>query len=286
MSTIIFGAGGQGRGFIRKQGVAPEDAQLTDNNKELWGTEVEGLLVVPPQQLRLSAADRVIITSSFAAEIHSQVTAAGVDKFRIFIPVKSLVTPKEALSDGIRALALQILSEVFQEVLDQEIPVFLDYGTLLGVWRDGAIPAHDGDVDLTVLTEPGETEAASTVARFFLRALRAEGCDAILTSDKDGNQSIVFTFRDSSCVVDINLLQCREGLVLWAESGATELVAQGDLLPLNEIHDPFRALVPNNTEAYLCALYGDDWETPIDDWPLSYGLSPSDFTTMVEWTSS
>lgn len=284
MSTTIFGAGGQGIGLIRKQGIAPDDVLLTDNNENLWGANVEGFSVVPPHQLRFSATDRVVITSSFAAEIHSQLIAAGVEKHNIFIPVKSMVTTKEVLSDGVRALALRVLDNAFKQWIVEGIPAFIDYGTLLGVWRDGKIPASDGDVDVTILVEPGDTTTTSLAGEFLLRVLGAEGRHATLISSGAQGQMIQFSSEGQVGYFDLHALQRREGSVLWRESGATELVAQEDLLPLKQINKPICALVPKNTGAYLRALYGADWETPIDDWPLSYGLSSEDFVTLTQWS--
>lgn len=282
--TLIFGAGGQGRCFIQKQGLTVGDALLTDNNQALWGSEVAGLLVIPPDPSLLSLYQRIIITSSFAKEIHAQLIAAGVENNCIHIPIKSLVTPKEVLSEGMRALALRVLDEAFRELLVAEIPAFIDYGTLLGIWRDKRVLAHDGDVDVTVLTRPGDTAVTYRVAAIFLQALGREGCAASLISDDAGNQLIEFASEGSICYFDIHSLQHRGGAILWEDSGATNLVSGDDLLPLREIHDPIGTLVPNNTERYLRALYGDDWETPIDDWPLSYGLSRTVFVTMRKWT--
>lgn len=65
--AILFGAGGGGRfflRFLREAGVEPR--AFVDNAEVLWGTVVEGIPVLPPDELTRQAGTRVVLCTAFA----------------------------------------------------------------------------------------------------------------------------------------------------------------------------------------------------------------------------
>lgn len=67
--AILFGAGGVGRfflRFLREAGVDPW--AFVDNAEALWGTVVEGIPVLPPDELARQAGARVVLCSANALQ--------------------------------------------------------------------------------------------------------------------------------------------------------------------------------------------------------------------------
>lgn len=75
---IVFGAGPTGIDFLTKLPLPV--AYFVDNDQRLWGREVRGVMVRPPEDLRREAPDSfvVVIASSAVEQITEQLTGLGL----------------------------------------------------------------------------------------------------------------------------------------------------------------------------------------------------------------
>jgi FkbM family methyltransferase len=82
-NAILFGAGGGGRFFLRfmrEAGVEPR--AFVDNAKGLWGSQVDGVPVLPPSELTRADGVKVVLCTAFALrEQVKQCRQLGVTDF-------------------------------------------------------------------------------------------------------------------------------------------------------------------------------------------------------------
>lgn len=87
--VIIFGAGKKGREtkeILEKMGIYPK--YFCDNNQALWGTEIEGIEVLNPEELAYGYRDYCVILAStcYAQQFHQQLIAGYFPQENIFFP--------------------------------------------------------------------------------------------------------------------------------------------------------------------------------------------------------
>ncbi len=83
---LFFGAGKLGKHWItcfRDWGMVPQG--ILDNNKDLWGSLWEGVLVYDPSMLETFNFDYIFITCKREAEIYRQLLELGVAKNKIIV---------------------------------------------------------------------------------------------------------------------------------------------------------------------------------------------------------
>lgn len=86
LKIIFFGAGKIGIRWLRKSeylGIKPEG--ILDNNKDLWGTVCDGVMIYNPAMIKNLCFDYLFITCSREHEIYRQLLSLGVDKNKIVI---------------------------------------------------------------------------------------------------------------------------------------------------------------------------------------------------------
>lgn len=85
MDIIVWGIGK----FYSKHKKEVEDYReinivaFCDNNKELWGKQIEGSYVIPPEKIKEVTYDAVLVMSIYAGEINSQLLELGVERKKI-----------------------------------------------------------------------------------------------------------------------------------------------------------------------------------------------------------
>lgn len=85
MKVIVFGVGRfyQNRRERLKQYQEVEIVAFSDNNETLWGGELEGIRVIPPDAIREVAFDCILIMSTYADEIARQLIGSGIEEPKI-----------------------------------------------------------------------------------------------------------------------------------------------------------------------------------------------------------
>lgn len=87
---VLFGAGALGRAILeglRKVGVHP--LAFADNNPRLWGSQVDGLTVLPPQEAAERHGDRAgfVVTIYNGSSARAQLQGLGCQKVLPFVPL-------------------------------------------------------------------------------------------------------------------------------------------------------------------------------------------------------
>ena len=150
----------------------------------------------------------------------------------------------------------QELREFFEQELGRGL--FITYGTLLGMIRDGGLIPHDDDFDVAYLS-PGATpsEVRDDTAE-VVRALAVAGFEVHV-----GRTMRAMTHAADAVPLPIDILPCWfEAGMFWGYSRPIEL-GRNDIEPFQQLQfGGFQLLAPRRAELFLERHYGSSWIHP------------------------
>lgn len=143
---------------------------------------------------------------------------------------------------------------------------WLDFGTLLGVYRDGKLIGHDLDIDIAMFYKDYDLSLKKLLTDngfVFVREITCEGDSDALEQTyryKNVNLDIFYYHKDG------DMAYCH----LFPEDENNEMSC-------NEIHSASTSFkktnflglefnIPKNTDKRLEDTYGEDWKIPIKNW--------------------
>lgn len=267
---LLFGASSLGRSFVTQQ--AQERIlgnYFVDNDAALWGTTVAGLPVLQPTADNLLRAQHVIITSMWVREIYDQLRAVGVAHSRIWVPAKPMFTSMhQRFSPGREAVALEVLGAAFESLEHTGLRVFIDFGTLLGLWRDSALIPWDNDIDVGVVGQ-NRSEHQQVAAALQEVAVNI-GIEAAVSS-LENSSDVMLEVGEITIPVGIDQSVIRGRRIVNLQNPHFPEVDIDMVMPLSRLPARPSIRVPNRASDYLEFRYGTSWRTPTEQWAVLYG---------------
>lgn len=146
---------------------------------------------------------------------------------------------------------------------DLGYPVYIVGGTLLGAMRNGALMAHDDDIDLAFLCDEKNPLDISLVSMRMQRQLEEAGFTPIRHSL--AHLQVTFFREDGSTdhYIDIFTGFIEDDLYSQPFALRGPEVTSSDLLPVQRMEISGRKLpAPANPDAWLTYAYGENWRVP------------------------
>lgn len=152
IKTLLFGAGAGAILFIENEQHRREFIAFMDNNVCKHGTDFAGIPVMAPADGIKLGFEEIVITTQWVLDVRKQlIEELGVDPEKVVVPLKQQLKKLEPFRhEPTRELARQIVRGIGALALRDNIPLTIDFGTLLGIVRDGDIIPWDDDVDFAV----------------------------------------------------------------------------------------------------------------------------------------
>lgn len=183
--------------------------------------------------------------------------------------------PEEISLEGAR----KDLEEIQQVFNKYGVRLFLTYGALLGIYREGNFIPHDDDIDLSII-DPIDFETRKKIGHtlqdigyevqpiFFNVCGRMEPAEDGYNGDGESGiivcqkriRTTLFFFKKEDCPIHGKDYTC------WPKYGSGRLI----FTPARFFDDPktikFKGkeyFTPSPVEEYLEFMYGKDWKKPI-----------------------
>lgn len=279
--AIIFGAGKAGQAALKKLQARYEVIAFSDNKP--LEDKVLGLEVIAPSRLKELSCDCIFIASEYFEQIQKQLIGdlgVNVNKIKV-LPASMIKELSFDLNKETESLAEKILLSVCGTLNNHNIRYHLDAGTLLGIYRDGALIPWDDDLDVAVTSERvGELEV---VMPLILKGLKSSTnfewvCDKHYAQRTFGavKKGALRSFKlrcpersDTLPMLDIFIKYILgEQMDYVIASRGLRMPSKHMLLPL-EMYKFKEQVVffPHEPDTYLTLHYGD-WRIPMRDWNL------------------
>lgn len=264
-NVVIFGASEGGKNFINKQSDFKILA-VADNDTKKVGLKLECYLIISPNEILNYSFDYVVVTSMYFNPIKKQLIELGVDENKIVATPKHLLKSVEQPFQNYKTLefaqnVLLKLTEIFKEL---SINYFVDFGTLLGIVRDGELISWDDDIDFSI-----PSYDLSKLLNGLNRILSAINMDVtweyniIYNIDKTVS-NLVLNFKDVSNIgikpfaIDLWVIYFKQGFAIQTMNKVSDIhFLENDRLTFKgEVIN-----VPKDYINYLEHTYGD-WKVP------------------------
>lgn len=267
---ILYGAGSLGSALVQQQfGAGRGDIAFVDSDEELWNQKVEGIPVLEPTVANLSDANHVVIATMWVREVYEQLRVLGISHTQIWVPEVSMFNQMRGLfTPRVEEVALNLTEATFAVLEDSGLIVYIDYGTLLGLWRDGGLIRWDSDIDLTVVGE--STSEHELVADIVANCAKTLGIAASVSSL--ANSSVVAVMIESMCVpISIDQAVVQNGKIYNRQNPHFPAVDVETVMALGRLPSRPNIRVPKEVPHYLEQRYGASWQVPTRQWAYRYG---------------
>jgi hypothetical protein len=185
------------------------------------------------------------------------------------------------------ALKIEFLKKQFDLCKKHKVKAFLDYGSLLGLYRDGKLISNDNDTDIGIFGETVTKEFLEDVAKTF-KLQRPTNMDTLINKmfkekgeddyhqipyvglmylDSKGKPYAVKSLggRNVNVVGDFFFYYPYTGgkrITRWP-GWEVQLTPEKHFSRLGTVkYDGYSFPIPAAPDEYLQYIYGDDWETP------------------------
>jgi len=266
---VLYGAGSLGFLFSQRNlHSSLEEIIFVDSCPETWGQTVNGIPVLEPTTPNLNRATNVLITTMWVREVYEKLRTLGISHRRIWVPAKPMIYGRASiLSPAVSAQVIDLLSDSFAR-LEDSFDAYVDFGTLLGLWRDGALIEHDEDVDVSVLGVSGSEH--KTLAGIVATTAAGVGISASVES-LPNSSSVVLEIGSSVVPVGIEQFAIKNGAIYSRQNPHYPDVDVEMIVPLKRLSALPNIRVPHDTTSYLRERYGASWQTPTSEWAYLYG---------------
>lgn len=278
VKTLLFGAGQGSANFMFACHEPRTYIGILDNDTNKHGTAVHGLPVYSPESLNRLEYDEIVITTQWSLEVYQQLTEElGLEKSTIVLPEKSKL--KKLSQEPFRSsetleFGHSVIKEINALAVELSLPVVVDFGTLLGLVRDGRIIPWDDDIDFAA-----PVDVADQVKQLLLLFVQNNRSGVEWTiqalSDAQGSVSaFLLNFTDpkqsiTSFTTSFSLRKNDKGKALHLPSLGMWYAPQKHFEGYESITwQGTKILVPVAVDEYLTFQYGD-WHTPKANMQLS-----------------
>lgn len=274
-NILLFGTGDGARKYLLKNGANLNILAAFDNDLNKHNSFIEGIKIHSPKEINNFDFDEIIIVSQWAKDIYQQlVNDLNIDKAKIIIPAKKdiKIANRPFEDDKTRELARKIIIHISKNAIKNNIPVLIDFGTLLGIVRDEDVIKWDDDIDFSI-TE----EALRIDFSLWLKDIMSEMDSSInfrIRTKTIENKNVSYVLELEDSLNEIRFRNFTTSISLRHNIGgySKHLPSGGMWYAPKEHFDKYEIIewlghkvyAPNKYKEYLTFLYGD-WKTPKKD---------------------
>jgi hypothetical protein len=171
-------------------------------------------------------------------------------------------THEEVLSNQEEYLKLYCeVNEIFKRKFDR--PLFVLYGTLLGLYRDGKLIPGDDDFDVGYVSHFNNPKEVKEEVKKIILALTSEGI--IISINRRGKPFRICKRLDNGSLIHLDARPVwQQSKRVWAHKQACLNIDFDGLVKTTSLNylDRFSIELPLGAEDFLKAYYGHQWNIP------------------------
>ena len=248
---------------------------FVDNNALMWGSRLDNVEVKSPDFVLEADFDFVEIASMYAHVIHQQlVLKLNINEGRI--RASERINRYPFLDDRTRGIAEDLLKNICEDLERNGVNAWLDFGTLLGAYRNNEVLPWDSDIDYGYLNEDYDKLycVVDKLKTENHRNFRFEISEIELSdSNPQIVGSVIFPAAASRSNFSIEFVPYIQNSSKNLENAAVrnwiKPIPLQKVLPLRYVEcdsNGFSKMMPSDTVSYLRNLYGDDWHVEKKNW--------------------
>lgn len=254
---ILFAASSGAALWIERYQSLNNEYLIVDNDPALHGSEFHGVAVDGPSCLTEIEFSKVIVLIADVEVAFNQLRNLDIPRSVIFVPPKPMFRPQPFFDPTNRAAALQLIRVVVGWATNIGLPIVLELGAVLGLWRSRDLIPWDDDLDFSVPS--GHIPKLNLLAE---EIRRSDLFHDVVNQEINGAQQISFSSKNPIISFSVYTRHIENGI---AKSTAEDFMqVRGESLwPARWLEvSGFRYPLPGRTEAYLEEIYGTDWSKP------------------------
>ncbi len=269
--VLIFGASTGGENYLRRYGENFEVLAFIDNDTSKHGKKFHNKDIISVDEIKHYAYEKIIIPSTYGLEMKGQLLKKGIDENKITLPPKNSYkhTNISIFEDKItRDIGHQIISIIASQAYKKKLPLFIEWGTLIGIVRDGGIIPWDDDIDFSSLLDLFDEviEFLFDIKQF----LESQTNSIIAIKNLKNKITIDIQSKDKSFYdihVDIDFKEIKNNEAIQISNPIwytpAKHIEKLDTFMWNGV----KIYIPSNVDKYLSFVYGD-WKTPKRDYSM------------------
>lgn len=276
LKTLLFGAGQGALQYMINKADEQTFIGFLDNDRNKHGSVFEGLPIYSPDQLSELEYDQIVVSTQWALEVQNQLlNELNVPASKVILPNKNQlkkITP--FINNNSLLLGRHIIASLNRLAMNQKLPLVADFGTLLGLVRDGDIIHWDDDIDFSI-----PLEFADSIENLLLAFSRSDTSKVTwrverVAGDRNNIVGLLLKFDDpeslhSEFTTSICYRENREGKSVHMPSLGMWYSPEKHFKKIGSLGWNGETIqVPNEYEEYLTFQYGN-WKVPKKDIQLS-----------------
>ncbi|EZH79084.1 hypothetical protein AU05_18405 [Ectopseudomonas composti] len=153
---VLFGAGRSGEIFA-EHAKGLEVLAFADNDVKKQGQQLMGFPIIAPERIAESGCEVIVVTTVCPTQrIVEQLISLGLGDIPLITPDKAVLkgTQNHPFSHPLtKQIARELIVALDELASRAGVDLYLDYGTLLGAFREQDFIAWDDDIDMSVKDE-------------------------------------------------------------------------------------------------------------------------------------
>jgi hypothetical protein len=279
--VVIFGASLSGRSALSAVSELYDVLAFVDNDSQKHGSNIQNIPIISPSDIATLQPDKIVIASEFFEQIQQQLKQLVPEIMVEVLPARLIKPIQLKHSHRQGQTAVDLLLMLSKNLKLQDVPHYIDAGTLLGVYRDNALIPWDDDLDFSV-NASHLTYTIEVLEQQLPKVFEITG--VTWTLQKYINQQ-TYGAVPIGAIRALKLLPDDDsgafpGIDFFVKYIQGEhmdycLASRGFRMPSRHFSDMQRhtfaggeVSLPNDVEAYLEGHYGD-WQTPQENWSLN-----------------
>jgi len=267
--TLLFGAGPGAVIYMNNLREQCQFVGFIDNDSSKHGSDYAGVPVYGVSALSTLVYDEIVITTQWVADVRKQlIDELHIDESLVVVPAKEQLKAVRPFEHApTLELARLLIAELSSQAQHDKLMLWVDFGTLLGLVRDGDVIPWDDDVDFAISAETANMFSAWLAEQLTKLNVPLGWSIDVLCDVTEQIQSVLLRWRDSESVrpfvVSFSVRKEQDGmsrhmpsLGMWY-APAVHFSAQ-DWLDWKGYMIP----VPQDKESYLTFVYGN-WRVPV-----------------------